>query len=103
LFAISAIVGGLAANRISTKWLLLLMAIAWSVLQLPMMVANSIWVIIACRVLLGIGEGPASPVAVHALYKWFPNENRNLPVAVLHQGSALGLLVAALAIPMITA
>jgi len=103
LFAISAVIGGLAANRISTKWLLLLMAIAWSALQLPMMVANSIWIIIVCRVLLGIGEGPASPVAVHALYKWFPNEKRNLPVAVLHQGSALGLLVAALSIPMITA
>jgi MFS family permease len=103
LFSISAVLGGLAANRASTKWLLLLMAGAWTVLQLPMLVAGSIWSVIACRVLLGASEGPASPVAVHALYKWFPDAKRNLPVAVLHQGSALGLLVAGLTIPVITA
>jgi MFS family permease len=40
---------------------------------------------------------------VHALYKWFPDAKRNLPVAVLHQGSAFGLLVAGLTIPAITA
>jgi len=102
LFSISAVVGGLAANRLSTKWLLLTMAAAWSVLQLPMLVASSVWVIIACRVLLGVGEGPASPVATHAIYKWFPDARRNLPIAVLHQGSALGLLIAGLAIPTIT-
>ncbi len=103
LFSISAVLVGVAANRASTKWLLLAMATAWAALQLPMLAATSIWSIIACRVLLGAGEGPASPVAVHALYKWFPDEKRNLPVAVLHQGSALGLLVAGLSIPAITA
>ncbi|WP_027802902.1 MFS transporter [Paraburkholderia dilworthii] len=103
LFSISAVLGGLAANRASTKWLLLLMAGSWTLLQLPMLVASSIWSIIASRVLLGAGEGPTSPVAVHALYKWFPDARRNLPVAVLHQGSALGLLVAGLSIPAITA
>jgi MFS family permease len=102
LFSISAVLGGLAANRLPTKRLLLLMAVAWSVLQLPMLVASSLWIIIACRVLLGMSEGPASPVAVHALYKWFPDAKRNLPVAVLHQGSALGLLIAGLSIPVIT-
>lgn len=103
LFALSAVAGGLASNRVATKWLLLGMAAAWAALQLPMLAASSVWVIILCRVLLGVGEGPASPVAVHALYKWFPDEKRNLPVAVLHQGSALGLLIAGLTIPVVTA
>lgn len=103
LFSISAVLGGLVANRASTKWLLLTMAAAWTVLQLPMLLAASIWSILSCRVLLGASEGPASPVAVHALYKWFPDAKRNLPVAVLHQGSALGLLVAGLGIPVIGA
>lgn len=103
LLSVSAILGGFAANRISTKWLLLLMAIVWSVLQLPMMVAGSIWVVIACRVLLGASNGPADPVAIHALYKWFPDEKRNLAVAAIHQGGALALLVAGLTIPVITA
>ncbi|WP_446900742.1 MFS transporter [Burkholderia sp. YIM B11467] len=102
LFAVAAVAGGIAANRWPAKWLLFGMAAAWSVLQLPMLVAGSIWVVIACRVLLGAGEGPASPVAVHALYKWFPDARRNLPVALLHQGSALGMLIAGLSIPVVT-
>ncbi|NIF45117.1 MFS transporter [Burkholderia sp. Tr-862] len=102
LFAVAAVAGGIAANRWPAKWLLLAMAAAWALLQLPMLAASSIWVVIGCRVLLGIGEGPASPVATHAIYKWFPDTRRNLPVALLHQGSALGLLIAGLAIPVIT-
>ncbi|WP_176040373.1 MFS transporter [Burkholderia stabilis] len=102
LFAISAVAGGIAANRRPAKWLLFGMAAAWSALQLPMLFAGSIWVVIACRVLLGAGEGPASPVATHAIYKWFPDTRRNLPVALLHQGSALGLLIAGLTIPVVT-
>jgi MFS family permease len=102
LFAVSAVAGGIAANRWPAKWLLFGMAAVWSALQLPMLVAGSIWVVIACRVLLGAGEGPASPVATHAIYKWFPDTRRNLPVALLHQGSALGLLIAGLTIPVVT-
>jgi MFS family permease len=45
-------------------------------------------------VILGAGEGPAGAVAVHAIYKWFPNEKRTLPTAVLSQGSAFGVILA---------
>ena len=103
LFALSAIVGGFIADRRPTRWLLLAMGIFWAVVQLPMLFVSSLWAIVACRVLLGVGEGPASPVATHALYKWFPNEGRSLPVALLHAGSAMGLLVAGAMIPAITA
>ncbi len=101
-FAISAVIGGFVANRRPTRTLLLGMGAFWAVIQLPMLFVSSLWAIIACRVLLGIGEGPASPVATHALYKWFPNDRRNLPVALLHTGSALGLLVAGAMIPWIS-
>ena len=47
-----------------------------------------------CRVLLGAGEGPAFSIAVHALYKWFPDQQRTLPTAVLTQGAAVGVVVA---------
>ncbi len=103
LFAISAVVGGMLADRVATRLILLLMALSWSLLQLPMLFASSMSVILVLRVLLGAGEGPASPVALHAIYKWFPDEKRGLPAAVLYQGSALGLLVAGLAIPLVTA
>ncbi|OWL83329.1 MFS transporter [Halopseudomonas aestusnigri] len=102
LFAMAAVAGGFLANHKPTRTLLLIMAAFWSVIQLPMLLATSVWAIIACRVLLGIGEGPASPIATHALYKWFPDNKRSLPVALLHSGSSLGLLVAGLMIPWVT-
>jgi MFS family permease len=101
-FAISAVVGGFMANRRPTRTLLLGMGAFWALIQLPMLFVTSLWAIVACRVLLGIGEGPASPVATHALYKWFPNDRRNLPVALLHTGSAFGLLVAGAMIPWVS-
>ncbi len=103
LFAISAVLGGFLANHKPTRTLLLGMGLFWALVQLPMLFATSLWAIVACRVLLGIGEGPASPVATHALYKWFPDSKRSLPVALLHSGSAMGLLVAGLLIPWMSA
>lgn len=102
LFAVSAVVGGFLANRRPTRTLLFGMGLFWALIQLPMLLASSLWMIVACRVLLGIGEGPASPVATHALYKWFPDDRRSLPVALLHSGSAMGLLVAGAMIPWIS-
>ena len=49
---------------------------------------------IASRIVLGAGEGPAAPVATHAIYKWFPDSLRGLPTAILAQGSAIGVIVA---------
>jgi MFS transporter, ACS family, D-galactonate transporter len=39
--------------------------------------------LVACRIALGAGEGPATPVALYSAYKWFPNELRTLPTAVI--------------------
>lgn len=41
-------------------------------------------------------------MSIHALYKWFPDQKRNLPVSIITQGAALGLLLAGLLIPLIT-
>ena len=39
--------------------------------------------LIACRIVLGAGEGPAAPVATHAIYKWFPDSLRGVPTGVV--------------------
>lgn len=93
LFAVSAVVVGFIANRIRARWVLLTMAIIWSVVQFPMLTTVSLEMLMACRIVLGIGEGPAAAVAVHATYKWFPDKLRGLPTAILAQGSALGVIV----------
>jgi MFS family permease len=101
LFAITGVAGGFLANRWPTRWLLLAMALLWSVVQLPIAYSSSLAMLIACRVLLGAGEGPAQPIAIHACYKWFPDDRRNLPVSVFQQGGVFGMVVAGIAVPWI--
>lgn len=102
LFSISTILVGFLSNRFPTRWLLLAMGVIWAALQLPQAVATSAMGLFICRVLLGAAEGPAFPVSVHALFKWFPDRKRNLPVAVINQGAAFGMLLAGLLIPLVT-
>lgn len=102
LFSTSSVVVGFLSNRFPTRWILLAMALSWSLLQLPLYVAGGALTILICRVLLGVAEGPASPLSMHELFKWFPDEKRGLPVAILNQGAAFGLVTAGLLIPQVT-
>ncbi|WP_321935704.1 MFS transporter [Paraburkholderia sp. J8-2] len=102
LFSASTIGVGFLANRVRTRWLLLAMGISWAVMQIPQALTTSASALLACRVILGAAEGPSFPTSVHALFKWFPDSKRGLPVAVVNQGAVLGLLVAGLGIPAIT-
>src|SRR3982074_3357285 len=94
LFSISAIIVGFIVNRVATRWVLLVMAVIWSLAQFPMLGTVSFTTLLICRVILGAGEGPAFSVAAHSVYKWFPDEKRTLPTAVLSQGSAFGVILA---------
>lgn len=99
LFSISAVVVGFVSNRVSTKWVLLVMAVIWALSQVPVLGGAGFGVLLACRVVLGAAEGPANPVAMHAASKWFRNEKRSLPSAVLNMGSAIGVTLGA---PLLT-
>jgi MFS family permease len=94
LFSISAIVVGFIVNSVPTRWVLLAMAVVWSLAQFPMVGTVSFTTLLICRIILGAGEGPAFSVAAHAVYKWFPDEKRTLPTAILSQGSAFGVILA---------
>jgi MFS family permease len=94
LFSISAIVVGFIVNSVATRWVLLAMAVIWSLAQFPMVGTVSFTTLLICRIILGAGEGPAFSVAAHAIYKWFPDEKRTLPTAILSQGSAFGVILA---------
>jgi MFS family permease len=94
LFSISAIVVGFIVNRVATRWVLLAMAVVWALAQFPMVGTVSFTTLVICRIILGAGEGPAFSVAAHAVYKWFPDEKRTLPTAILSQGSAFGVILA---------
>ncbi len=94
LFAVSAVIVGFVCNRVQARWVLMVMGLVWALAQFPMVGTIGLGGLIGCRVVLGAGEGPAYPVALHATYKWFPNELRTVPTAVIAQGAGIGIVIA---------
>jgi ACS family D-galactonate transporter-like MFS transporter len=94
-FSVFAIAIGFLVNRLETPGVLLTLALVWSLAQLPMALGGGFGLLLASRMLLGAGEGPAYPLAIHSAYKWFPDRHRTLPTAIVTQGSAFGVIVAA--------
>lgn len=93
LFSLSGMAVGLfVVGRFPVKWILMLLAAIWSATQLPVFFSSSIAVLVVCRILLGAGEGPGLPTALHACYNWFPADKRSVPSAVVLQGISVGLL-----------
>jgi sugar phosphate permease len=99
LFSVSGVLVGFLANRVRTKALMLVMSVICAAALLPMSVAASFTVLLTSRVILGAAEGPAFPVAVHSVYKWFGNQRRALPTSVVASGAAFGTGVVA---PLLT-
>ncbi|WP_243370742.1 MFS transporter [Microvirga solisilvae] len=97
-FSLNAILGGFLVNRIATTWVLFVLALIWTLCQLPMLLPITVAALIANRIALGFGEGPAYPVAMHAVYKWFPNDHRAVPTSIIAIGALAG---SGLAAPMI--
>ncbi|MEU1046474.1 MFS transporter [Streptomyces sp. NPDC005897] len=99
LFSLSGLVVGFFSSRVSSRTMLFVMALLWAVAQLPVLAVAAVPTLIAGRVLLGVAEGPAASMSMHALYKWFPPERRGLPSALQIGGAAIGTLVSA---PLLT-
>lgn len=94
-FSLSAVIGGVLVNRVATTWVLAGLALLWSLCQLPMLLPVTVAALVANRVALGFGEGPAYPVALHAVYKWFPSEHRAVPTSFIAVGALAGNGIAA--------
>lgn len=93
LFSISGVLVGLfVIGRVPVKWILVVLALIWSVSQIPIYFSSSVTVLVACRILLGLGEGPGLPTALHACQNWFHPQKRSVPSAVVVQGISVGLL-----------
>lgn len=99
LFSASGVAVGFLANRCSSKTLMGVMGVIWAAALLPMSMVSSFAVLLGSRVVLGAAEGPAFPVAVHAVYKWFGDRHRALPTSVVASGAAFGAGIIA---PLIT-
>lgn len=79
-------------TKFRTKPMILLMCIIWSVAQVPVVALMTLPALWISRLLLGIGEGPYAPVAMHAVFKWFPRQKGATPAALTSSGVTLGIV-----------
>ncbi|MDR3454921.1 MAG: MFS transporter [Rhodoferax sp.] len=99
LFSLSAIAVGFLADRVSSRWLILVLTLIWAAAQFPILAGGGAAVLLVSRIVLGAGEGPALPAALHATHHWFPAEDRALPSSLIAVGPTIG---AALAAPLLS-
>ncbi|ASN53730.1 MFS transporter [Sinomonas sp. R1AF57] len=91
-FGVAQLVAAPLANKVQSRWILLVICILWSVAQAPILVFSSLPALWVSRLLLGAGEGPLAPVMMHGVYKWFPEKKGATPAALASSGVTLGIV-----------
>ena len=61
----------------------------------------SVWLFLACRSLLAVGESGNFPAAIKVTAECFPPEDRAFATSIFNSGASIGALVAPLTIPLI--
>ncbi|WP_442972555.1 MFS transporter [Rhodococcus sp. JS3073] len=106
LFFLAFTIGGFFAGPINKyvtlRWSLLALAVAWSVVMLPLVVAASVTMLIVSRMLLGLAEGPSAGLMHTATYSWHPPAKRGLPSALLTGASSMAKIALAPILTFVT-
>ncbi len=100
-FALFQVVAGFLIDRYSLRWLYVGAIVVWSAAGVltGFLPAGAVAALMACRVLLGIGEAFNWPCAVACIRRVIPRESRGLANGIFHSGASLG----AVATPLVAA
>lgn len=96
-YGISMYFWGWACDKWGARRVLIVAAIVWAVSEAGFAAAQSLWQLIAARLLLGVGEGFAFPVSLVITRRWFPGRERSFANGIWIEGAEVG---AAFAIPL---
>ena len=95
LYSISAILGGVLADRVGVRVVLAGMVALWSVVQFSTIFVDSFAFLLATRIILGAGEGPSYSLAMTAASKWLPKEKLGIGLTLVSIGGPLGVAISA--------
>jgi MFS transporter, ACS family, hexuronate transporter len=98
-FGLFQVVAGFLIDRYSLRWLYLGAIVVWSMAGVAtgFVPGSMLWALMACRVMLGIGEAFNWPCAVACIRRTIPRESRGLANGIFHSGASLG----AFAMPLV--
>lgn len=100
IYSISGVTVGFLANRVKTKWILTGMSLVWAASQFIVSFAGSFATLVASRLLLGAGTGPASAVTLHAGFKWYPADQHIAVSTMIQISLMMGGLLAGAVLPL---
>ncbi len=63
--------------------------------------ALSVWLFLACRAILALGEAGNFPAAIKVTAEYFPKKDRALATSLFNAGASVGALVAPLTVPLL--
>ena len=63
--------------------------------------ALSVWLFLACRLILGLGEAGNFPAAIKVTAEYFPKKDRAFATALFNAGASVGALAAPATIPLL--
>jgi MFS family permease len=96
LFSIAALVVGRQGDRRRAVPLLGALSAVWSAAQVLAILSTNAAALVVSRVVLGAGEGPAFPLALHVSFGFIPERARAQATGFLLAGAPLGTSLAAL-------
>ena len=64
-------------------------------------ITTSVWLFLACRAVLALGEAGNFPAAIKVTAEYFPKKDRAFATSIFNAGSSVGALAAPLSIPLI--
>lgn len=94
-YAIGSIILGTLTYRFNTKYLLVVVALGWTISLCTAYVVDSFGGLIAIRVLLGFFEGGTYGLCVAHVAKWFTKESRGSAYAIMTSGTTVGTYLVA--------
>jgi sugar phosphate permease len=84
------IFGGWLSDELGPRLVLAVLSTIWAGATMMTGLSWSVASLVACRVLLGVGEGGAFPAATRALAHWLPVKERGFAQGITHTSARLG-------------
>jgi ACS family hexuronate transporter-like MFS transporter len=92
-FAIGSLLFGIAADRVSVRWLYPVVLLLWSAVGFGTGVVEGYRGLLVCRTLLGLFEGGHWPCAIKTTQRLLESRDRAMGNSVLQSGTSIGAIV----------
>ena len=97
-YAVMQLPFGWFADRVGARIALAVAVVWWSIFTVLTAVARGFASLLACRLLLGVGEAGAYPSMAKVAANWFPDNERGLASSIFDSGARIG---SALSLPLV--